>query len=82
MQDVTNWGRVFSEDVARERPEIRAIASEYAERTNGKVRYFENADTLGYDGNFRNLVALSRGEFVFFMGNDDLVFPGAFRAVA
>ena len=81
-QDFTNWECVISEDVSRERPEIRAIAAEYAERTNGKVRYFENANTLGYDGNFRKLVELSRGEFVFFMGNDDLVCPGAFSAVA
>jgi glycosyltransferase involved in cell wall biosynthesis len=81
-QDFTDWECVISEDGSRERAEIRAIAAQYGARTGGKVRFHENAETLGYDGNFRKLVELARGEFVFFMGNDDVVCPGAFSAVS
>jgi len=81
-QDFDDWECVISEDCSRERREIRAVTESYAVRANGHLRYSENDETLGYDGNYRRLVELSRGEFVFVMGNDDLVHPGAFRAVS
>ena len=41
------------------------------------MRYTENVTNLGYDGNLRSLIRLARGDFCFFMGNDDLLCPGA-----
>jgi abequosyltransferase len=81
-QDFRDWDVVISEDASRERDAIRAVAERYAEQHPGRIHYHENARTLGYDGNFRRLVELASGEFVFIMGNDDLVCPGAFAAVA
>jgi hypothetical protein len=57
---------------------VRDIATRFA----GAVRYFENPNNLGYDGNIRNLVAKAEGEFCFFMGNDDIMCPGAMREAA
>ncbi len=82
QQDFGEWECVISEDASPDRVAIRAVAERYMTRHPGRFRYFENEETLGYDGNFRRLVELARGEFVFIMGNDDLVYPGAFRAVA
>ena len=55
---------------------------EYESRYPGKLRYFENEENLGYDGNIRNLVNRAEGEFCFFMGNDDIMCPGALGTAA
>lgn len=81
-QDFVDWEIVISEDASPQQAAIRAAASRYVDQHPSRVRYHENATTLGYDGNFRRLVELARGEFLFIMGNDDLVYPGAFSAVA
>jgi glycosyltransferase involved in cell wall biosynthesis len=81
-QDFTDWDCVIVEDGSRERPQIREVAERYAASHSGRFAYFENAHNLGYDGNFRELVARAQGRYVFVMGNDDLIAPGAFTAVA
>lgn len=81
-QDFDDWSCVIVEDGSPERPLIRAIAERYAAAHPGRFEYFENPQTLGYDGNFRELVARARGSYLFVMGNDDLIAPGAFAAVA
>jgi glycosyltransferase involved in cell wall biosynthesis len=81
-QDMEDWECVVCEDGSPNQAQVREVVAGYVTRTNGKVRYFENADTLGYDANFRRLVELARGRFLFVMGDDDFVAPGAFRAVA
>src|SRR3954452_12358158 len=81
-QDLDDWECVICEDHSRDREAIRAIVSRYIARHGDRFRYFENEVTLGYDGNFRQLVDRARGRYLFIMGNDDLVEPGAFSAVA
>lgn len=73
---------VICEDASRERPQIAAIASEYVDRYPGTLRYLENEVNLGYDANIRRLVEQAYGEYCFFMGNDDLMCPGALAEVA
>jgi abequosyltransferase len=80
-QDRRNFEVVICEDVSREREQIAAIARDYAERFPGTLRYFENETNIGYDGNIRRLVEKAAGEFCFFMGNDDLMCPGALSTV-
>lgn len=80
-QDFDDWECVIAEDVSREREQIRAVVERYAAAHPGKFRLHLNAENLGYDGNFRNLVHLARGQYLFFLGNDDFVAAGAFRAV-
>ena len=81
-QDFDDWNCVIAEDNSRERDAIRGVVEEFSREHPRRFRYHENVQTLGYDGNFRRLVELADGHYVFVMGNDDLVYPGAFRAVA
>jgi len=81
QQDFSSFEVVICEDQSRERPEIAAIAKRYAEFHPGKLRYLENAVNLGYDANIRELVARAEGKFCFFMGNDDVMCPGALAHV-
>jgi abequosyltransferase len=76
-QDYRDFDVLICEDKSPEREQIAAIVDGYAQRFPGTITYYENAENLGYDGNIRNLVAKATGEFCFFMGNDDLMCPGA-----
>lgn len=81
-QDFDDFDVVITEDSSPERQAIAAKIAEYQKRFGKKVKYFENPQTLGYDGNLRRLVEVATGEYVLFMGNDDLLAPGALHAVA
>ncbi|OYV72611.1 MAG: hypothetical protein B7Z72_04395 [Gemmatimonadetes bacterium 21-71-4] len=81
-QDFDDWECVIAEDASPNQERLRTIVAGYTARTNGRVRFQGNATTLGYDANFRQLVALAQGEFLFVMGDDDFVAPGAFAAAA
>lgn len=81
-QDFYDFEILIAEDCSPERPAIRTIASKYQQQHGDRIRYTENVETLGYDSNLRRLVELARGQYVLFMGNDDLMAPGALTAVA
>jgi len=81
-QDFEDFDIVIAEDSSPERQAIAAKVAEYQQRFGAKVQYHENPQTQGYDGNLRRLVELATGDYVLFMGNDDLLAPGALRAVA
>lgn len=81
-QDYTDFEVLICEDASPERSAIAAAVAPYLARHGQQIRYQENAVNLGYDANIRHLVAQARGEFCFFMGNDDILCPGALRAVA
>ena len=81
-QSFCNFDVVICEDKSPERNKIASIAEGYINNYPGKVLYFENESNLGYDGNIRRLIELSRGEYCVFMGNDDLMCPGALQAIA
>ena len=81
-QDYADFEVVIAENCSPEREVIRAVASDYAARHPGRLSYHENTANLGYDGNLRRLFELARGEYVLFMGNDDLMCPGALDKVA
>jgi abequosyltransferase len=81
-QDFTDYNVIICEDVSAQRSQIRAVVEDYAARYPGRVFYYENERNLGYDANIRNLVEKADGEFIFFMGNDDIMCPGALASVA
>ena len=81
-QDYENFEVPICEDASMQRRQIADIVAAYARRYSSKIRYHENPRNLGYDANIRNLVAMARGEFCFFMGNDDLMCPGALAHTA
>ena len=82
FQDFDNFDIVIAEDFSPEREAIALKVTEYQHRFGTKISYHENERTLGYDGNFRRLVELANGDYLLFMGNDDILAPGALRAVA
>jgi abequosyltransferase len=81
-QDFQDYEVVLCEDRSPEREAIAAIVRSYQARYPDVLRYFENQENLGYDGNIRNLVEKASGEFCFFMGNDDLMCAGALKNAA
>lgn len=68
---------VISEDASPEQKQIQAIVEFNSNLFPGRISYHQNEINLGYDGNLRRLVELARGDYVIFMGNDDLMAPGA-----
>lgn len=80
-QSFDSFEIVICEDQSRERAQIGEIVGTYKSRYPGKISYHENIVNLGYDANIRNLVEKANGEYCFFMGNDDLMCPGAMQHV-
>ena len=68
---------VIAEDAAPLREVVRSKVQEFKDISNYEIHYHENAHNLGYDANLRNLIELAKGEFILFMGDDDLFKPGA-----
>jgi abequosyltransferase len=81
-QSFVDYDVVICEDLSTERDQIAKTVRGYSDAHPGVIHYYENENNLGYDGNIRNLVAKANGEFVFFMGNDDVMCPGALANVA
>lgn len=80
-QNFSDYEIVICEDRSQERDRIASIVRDYQARV-GRLRYFENDVNLGYDANIRNLVEKASGDYCFFMGNDDVMCPGAMENVA
>ncbi len=81
QQDFGDFDIVLAEDSSPERQAIAAVVARYSYVYPGKISHHENPQTLGYDGNLRRLIELASGKYVLFMGNDDLLAPGALAAV-
>ena len=81
-QEFDDFDVVICEDRSPERAQIAEIVQHYSEAHPDSIRYSENETNLGYDGNIRRLVEKAGGEFCFFMGNDDIMCPGALVATA
>ena len=75
--DPANVEIVICEDVAPKRLETRACVASFRATTKYVTHYFENEINLGFDGNLRRLVERASGDYVMFMGDDDLFVPGA-----
>jgi len=82
QQDFKEFEIVIAEDCSPQRIQIGRIVEEYKERYPGLIKYFENDVNLGYDGNLRHLFEIAQGDYLFFMGNDDLMCSGALEKVA
>ncbi len=81
-QDFEDFEILICEDNSAERTTIKEISERYTAANPGRIRFHENDTNLGYDANIRNLVSRAVGKFCFFMGNDDVMCPGALSTVA
>ena len=68
---------VICEDNAPKREAVRKEVLEFKQYSPYNVTYIENEVNCGYDRNLRNLINNAQGEFVVFMGDDDMFVPGA-----
>jgi glycosyltransferase involved in cell wall biosynthesis len=82
QQDFRNFEVLICEDRSPERKSIQAIVHRYQQEHPDLIRYFENETNLGYDGNLQRLIELAAGDYCLFMGNDDVMCPGALASVA
>lgn len=68
---------VIREDMSPKRKDIARVVDEYKQKSKYPVRYIENEENFGYDRNIRSVADSACGEWVIFMGDDDLFVPGA-----
>lgn len=68
---------VICEDHSPRRKEIENVVETFRSSSSFVIRYHNNERNYGFDGNIRKLVSLADGEFVLFMGDDDLFIPGS-----
>lgn len=81
-QDYSNYEIVICEDKSPERQKINDIVSVFVHKYPKIITYYENETNLGYDANLRNVISKATGAYCLFMGNDDLMCPGALLSVA
>jgi len=74
---IDNIEIVICEDCSPKRVEIREKVNEFKSQTKYEVNYYENEKNLGYDRNLRELIKKSSGNFIVFMGDDDVFVPKA-----
>lgn len=77
-----NWDVLVAEDCAPRRDEVGDVVAAFSRvHPNLKVTLNFNEANLGYDANLRNLIALAKGEYCLFLGDDDTLAEGALDAV-
>lgn len=69
---------VICEDKAPKRMEVRGVVETFIQGTNYNVKYIENLENLGHGKNLRECIRQADGEFVIFMGDDDMFIPKVF----
>lgn len=68
---------VICEDKSPKRDEIRGVVKNFQKGTKFKIIYKENEKNLGYDRNLRELAKSASGEWIVYMGDDDVFIVGA-----
>ncbi len=66
---------VICEDKAPKRLEVRKTVEDYKSESSYDVKYVENENNLGHGKNFRECVKQAEGEYVTYMGDDDVFEP-------
>lgn len=68
---------VVCEDCAPKREEVRAVVNEFAKNSKYAVKYVENEVNLGHGKNWRHCAHEAEGEYLMYIGDDDMVAPKA-----
>lgn len=71
---------LIGEDNSPSRKQIVKIIESRICRYNNHIRLLLNEKNLGYDGNLRNLIRQAKGDFIIFMGDDDVFIKGKIRS--
>lgn len=67
---------LICEDKSPKRKEVSEVVNEFKKLTQFTVKYIENKENLGYDRNLKELIKNADGEYILFMGDDDMFIPG------
>lgn len=67
---------IIAEDAAPRRNEVELKVKLFESSSQYRLRYYENPFNLGYDANIRQLVKHASGDYIIFMGDDDLFKQG------
>lgn len=81
-QNFNDFNLLIIEDNSPESGLIKSIVDGYGTKFPDRITFLKNEVNLGYDGNLRELIKNANGEYCVFMGNDDLMCPGALAAIA
>lgn len=76
-QNASELEVVIREDMSPKRSMISDVVSEYKQHAPYSVNYIENQENYGYDKNIRCVAECASGEWIIFMGDDDMFVPGA-----
>jgi len=68
---------VVCEDCAPKRLEVRDVVEAFKENTKYAVKYVENEVNLGHGKNWRHCAHEAEGEYLMYIGDDDMVVPEA-----
>lgn len=68
---------VVCEDHAPKREEVRTVVSNFAKSSKYAVKYVENEVNLGHGKNWRRCAHEAEGEYLMYIGDDDMVVPNA-----
>ena len=82
FQNFADYEILICEDNSPERESIVSIVEEYKKNGCESIRLILNGENLGYDGNIRKLAREAAGNYLFYLGNDDLLNEGALNALA
>ncbi len=81
-QDCARFEVVISDDGSPRHPDVQSVVTHFHERHPCiRCTLHRNHRTIGYDANLRQLLRLAQGEYCLFMGDDDLLLPGAIQRV-
>ena len=67
---------VICEDKSPKRAEVRDMVNNFISQSPYSVKYIENVSNYGYDRNLRECISHAEGEWIIFMGDDDIFLPG------
>ncbi len=78
-----NFEILIAEDNSPSRTEIiKTVNDFHLINPNLQLRLILNNENLGYDGNLRNLIENSVGDYCMFMGDDDIICEGAILKIS
>lgn len=77
-----NFNIVIAEDNSPRRNEIVQVVDEFIKKyKDANIQLVLNKENFGYDRNLRNLIELSDCDYCMFLGDDDILLPGAVEKV-
>lgn len=66
---------LVSEDHSPLSEEIEKMVADISAKSVFSISFYSNSRNLGYDGNLKAIIEKSKGKYVFFMSDDDMLVP-------